>query len=85
MIYFVHSNMVFKKNSSTELAALELLERVLGQMDKHKIPINFHIDLSKAFDSLRHDILLDKLSYYGITHRVKKGIESYLSNRKQFV
>ena len=66
----------FRKNSSTELAALELLDRVLGQMDKHKIPINFHIDLSKAFDSLRHDILLDKLSYYGITHPAKKLIES---------
>ena len=77
--------MVFETNSSTELAALELLDRVLGQMDKHKIPINFHIDLSKAFDSLRHDILLDKLSYYGITHPAKKLIESYLSNRKQFV
>ena len=72
----------FRKNSSTELAALELLDRVLGQMDKHKIPINFHIDLSKAFDSLRHDILLDKLSYYGITLPAKKLIESYLSNRK---
>ena len=54
-------------------------------MDKHKIPINFHIDLSKAFDSLRHDILLDKLSHYGITHPAKKLIERYLSNRKQFV
>ena len=73
MIYFVHSNMVLEKNSYTELAALELLDRVLGQMDKHKIPINFHIDLSKAFDSLRHDILLDKLSnYYGITYQAKK-------------
>ena len=75
----------FRKISSTELAALELLDRVLDQMDKHKIPINFHIDLSKAFDSLRHDILLDKLTYYGVTHPAKKQIESYLSNRKQFV
>ena len=75
----------FRKNSSTELAALELLDRVLGEMDKHKIPINFHINLSKAFDSLLYDILLDKLSYYGITHPAKKLIESYLSNRKQFV
>ena len=70
-ICFVLSNMVFEKNSSTELAALELLDRVLDQMDKHKIPINFHIDLSKAFDSLRHDILLDKLTYYGVTHPAK--------------
>ena len=62
MIYFVNNNMVFEKKLSTELAALELLDRVLGQMDKHKIPINFHIDLSKAFDSLRHDILVQKQS-----------------------
>ena len=73
----------FRKKSSTELAALELLDRVLGQLDKHKIPINFHIDLSIAFNILRHDVLLDKLSYYGITHPDKKLIESYLSNRKQ--
>ena len=40
-----------KKNSTTELAALELLDRVLDQMDKHKILTNFYIDLSKAFDA----------------------------------
>ena len=72
----------FRKNSSTELAALELLDRVLGQMGKHKIPINFHIDLSKAFDSLRHDILLDKLSYYGITHPAKKTNRELLKQSK---
>ena len=64
--YFLTNNLLcpqqygFKKNSSTELAAFELLDRVLDQMDKHKIPTTFYIDLSKAFDSLRHDILLDK-------------------------
>ena len=84
--YFISKNLFcpqqygFRKNLSTELAALELLDRVLDQMDKHKIPINFHIDLSKAFDSLRHDILLDKLTYYGVTHPAKKLVESYLSN-----
>ena len=89
--YFLTNNLLcaqqygFKKNSSTELAALELLDRVLDQLDKHKIPINFYIDLSKAFDSLRHDILLDKLTYYGITNPARKLIESYLSNRTQFV
>ena len=61
----------FRKNSSTELAALELLDRVLDQMDKHKIPINFRIDLLKAFDSLRHAILLDKLTYYGVRTQPK--------------
>ena len=63
----------FRKNSSTELAALKLFDRVLGQVDKHKIPFNFYINLSKAFDSLRHDNLLDKLTYYGVTHPARKN------------
>ena len=89
--YFLTNNLLclqqygFKKNSSAELAALELLDRVLDQLDKHKIPNNLYIDLSKAFDSLRHDILLDKLTYYSVTNPARKLIESYLSNRMQFV
>ena len=71
----------FKKNSSTKFAAFELLDRVLDQLDKHKISINFYIDLSKAFDSLQQDILLDKLTYYGVANPAKRLIESYLSNR----
>ena len=77
--------MVLEKNSSTELTALELLDTLFGQLDKHKIPINFYIDLSKAFDSLRHDILLDKLTHYRITTTANKFMKSYLCNRKQFV
>ena len=50
--------MVLEKN----LPQRELLDRMFGQLDKHKIPINCYTDLSKAFDSLRHDILLDNLS-----------------------
>ena len=67
------------------MTALELLDRLFGQLDKHKIPINFYIDLSKAFDSLRHDILLDKLIHYGIKGTANKFMKSYLCNRKQFV
>ena len=52
----------FRKNSSTELAALELINRLLAQLKNHVTPINFHLDLAKAFDSLTHDILLDKLA-----------------------
>ena len=75
----------FKKNLSSGFAALELLDKVLDQLDKHKIPINFYIDLSKVFDIVRHDILLDKLIYYEVTNPARKHIKSYLSNRMQFV
>ena len=54
-------------------------------MNNYKIPINFHIDLSKAFDSLQHDILLEKLAHYGLTNKAIALIKSYLSNRKQYV
>ena len=89
--YFVTNNVFspqqygFRKNYSTSLTALELLDRLLGHLDKHKIPINFDIELSKAFDSLRHGILLDKLTHYGITSTAYKFMKSYLCNRKQFV
>ena len=41
------------------------------------------MDLSKAFDCLPHDILLDKLSAYGMSTDSISLLESYLSNRKQ--
>ena len=75
----------FTKNSSTELAALEVIDRLLNQLNKHKIPINLYLDFAKAFDSLNHGILLDKLEYYGVQNKAKDLLESYLSNRKQFV
>ena len=61
----------FTKNSSTELAALEVIDRLLNQLNKQKIPINFYLDLSKAFDSLCHSILLEKLAYYGVQNKAK--------------
>ena len=40
----------FKKNHSTELAALELADNIIGEMDKGRNPFCIFIDLSKAFD-----------------------------------
>ena len=54
-------------------------------MNNHKIPTNFYIDLSKAFGSLQHDILLEKLAHYGLKNKAIALLKSYLSNRKQYV
>ena len=75
----------FRKNSSIELAALELIDRLLAQLKNHMIPINCHLDLAKAFNSLNHDILLDKLSYYDVNGTAKTLLKRYLSDRKQYV
>ena len=56
----------FRKEHSTEFAALELIDRILTRMDNKEIPINIYLDLSKAFDTLDHSILIDKLEFYGV-------------------
>ncbi len=75
----------FQPEHSTEFASLELVDRVIVEMDKINTPINIFLDLSKAFDTLDHKMLLEKLKHYGITGVVYKLMESYIINRKQYV
>ena len=56
----------FRKHHSTELAALEFTDRIKKEMDAKKMPFSISLDLSKAFDTLDHSVLLSKLQYYGI-------------------
>ena len=57
--------MVFEK-ITTELAALHLTDNITQRMEKGNTPIAIYLDLSKAFDTINHSILLDKLKYYGL-------------------
>ena len=75
----------FREKHSTQLAALELIDRITHKLDMGNTPINIYIDLSKAFDTLDHTILISKLRHYGITGAALQLLVSYLSNRKQFV
>ena len=54
-------------------------------MDSCRVPTNIYIDLSKAFDTLNHGILLQKLKCYGITGSSIYLLQSYLSERCQYV
>ena len=74
----------FRQKHSTEYAALELIDRIITQLDKDEIPINIYLDLSKAFDTIDHIILIDKLKYYGVHGTNLNLFSSYLENRKQY-
>ena len=75
----------FRKHHSTELAALEFTDRIKKEMDAKKIPFSIFLDLSKAFDTLDHSVLLSKLQFYGIRDTALNWFKSYLSNRTQYV
>lgn len=74
----------FREKHSTELATLELVDRVSTALDQKDTPIAVYMDLSKAFDTLDHRILLHKLKFYGIRGVHLNWFKSYLENRKQF-
>ena len=56
----------FRSNHSTTHALLDVTEYTYNALDEENYVIGAYIDLKKAFDSVSHEILLQKLQYYGI-------------------
>ena len=75
----------FRPGHSTELASVRFVNDLIQQMDTFNIPISILIDLSKAFDTLDHKIMLSKLRYYGISGVKLKFFRNFLSERIQYV
>ena len=75
----------FRAQHSTEYAAMKLFDHISKEMDSGNTPTALYIDLSKAFDTLSFDIILQKLKYYGVMGTELRLLTDYLTNRKQYV
>jgi len=75
----------FRINSSTENAAYDLFNKITKAMNEKRSLGGLFCDLEKAFDCVNHEILLDKLKFYGITGKLLSLIQSFLQDRYQKV
>jgi len=75
----------FRKGTATEDAILKLMNDILKALNNKTLAGSIFCDLEKAFDSVNHDVLLSKLSYYGISSMAKSLLKFYLQNRHQSV
>ena len=75
----------FRKNCSVDYGLMEVVNDISQSMAEKKLTLGVFIDLSKAFDTVDHEILLKKLKSYGVVGVELSWFKSYLTNRQQFV
>lgn len=75
----------FRKNHSTFMPIALLYEEITSALACKKICASIYLDFRKAFDTVNHGILIQKLKMYGIQNVPLKFFESYLCNRSQNV
>ena len=75
----------FRKKRSTLTQLLSFFDEVNHTSNFNVPSAAVYFELSKAFDSVRHDIILNKLSMYGFDHDFLLLFSTYLCNRSQYV
>ena len=75
----------FRKKHSSYMALMVLMDEISKSLERGEYVVGVFLDFSKAFDTVNHDILLQKLYHYGIRGMALKWFQSYLSDRYQYV
>lgn len=75
----------FRNFHSTNHALIEITEKIRQAIDQGEFTCGIFLDFQKAFDTVNHEILLQKLRYYGVRGLELNWFKSYLSNRSQTV
>lgn len=74
----------FRTQSSTEIALLNIKNKLIDNFETSQYTVGLFLDFRKAFDSVKHEILFHKLPFYGIRGVALNLIRSYLTDRFQF-
>ena len=75
----------FMEGKSTEDATLNFVGDIVKSFDEGQYTVGIFLDLSKAFDTVDHEVLLVKLDHYGVRNECFMWFLSYLKNRQQYV
>ena len=75
----------FRANHSTIHAILLIVDKIQTAIENGKYSCGLFLDLSKAFDTVDHNILIHKLQNFGIRGPAIDWFKSYLSDRMQYV
>ena len=81
----VENQFGFRQGHFTCMALLKLVNDIIEELDKGNCSIGIFIDLSKAFNTVDHKLLLRKMEHYGIRDNALLWFTSYLSYRTQYV
>ena len=71
----------FRHNHSVYMSLVILVDKIITSLNNGDYTIGLFLDFKKAFDTVNHDILINKLEMYGIRGTAYKWIESYLTDR----